>query len=841
MDKILRRERVNMSFKNRIKNRFKFISLFLVAIIVTTNLIPAINIEASTSHIVEVGGLSAKEWNSMSESEIDNYFNVELYANGVTGAGVSVGGWTNGASSIMIPPIRIDGQIGYCMQPLLSFPVNVYYGDPVISTNTKLRSVAYHGYPNNGSKLKEKHNLSNIQAEQYTQFAVWKILGYVGPGLAIAERTHPYVDELVSLANKGDIGPYSSMEFKLSKGTLEAIRYNGYQETEVIGTSGTPGTFTFPSTNEVWSVDLNGNKKNTFNIGESFKIRSTSNFNGIKSLSIKASLGNPNALVYSGNGTYQDILKFSWGNPVEKLATVNVKFTALGNINLHKTNDKGLNLEGVKFALYSDKEATNLIKESTTNSDGNIIFSDLNEGTYYVKELATLEGHILSNEIKEIKVVAGETNKFEWINETIKSKVKFLKYDEDTNKPMANVEFKIEAITGLDKGKVWSVITDETGFFEEELAYGEYEITEVKTIEGYILNTEPIKFEVNESGQVIELSMSNKRIKSEVKLLKLDSETGLPMPNVKFNIKALSGLEQGQTWEVFSDEFGYISMELPYGDYEITEVETLEGYVLNSTPIEFSITENGQVIELSMENDRVKGNAELLKVDSETKDPLANVVFELECLEGFNQGSKVELVSDSTGIIQMSDLQYGKYRLTEIKTIEGYVLDSTPIEFEIRNHGETVNLVMENRKVKGKLEIIKVDANSSKRLQGAEFGIYDKDKNLIEVITTDENGSATSSELTYGQYYYRELKSPEGYVVDGNFYEFKIEEDNIVQVVKFKNYPVITYNKTIKPNKWNKTYNSTIPNTGDSMNVELSLLALLTSGFVIITTLRKRK
>lgn len=148
---------------------------------------------------------------------------------------------------------------------------------------------------------------------------------------------------------------------------------------------------------------------------------------------------------------------------------------------------------------------------------------------------------------------------------------------------------------------------------------------------------------------------------------------------------------------------------------------------------------------------------------------------------------------------------------------------------------------MENRKIKGKLEIIKIDANSSKRLQGAEFGIYDKDKNLIEVITTDENGSATSSELTYGQYYYRELKSPEGYVVDGDFYEFKIEEDNIVQVVKFKNYPVITYNKTIKPNKWNKTYNSTIPNTGDSMNVGLSLLALLVSGFVIITILRKRK
>ncbi|MEG0669084.1 MAG: SpaA isopeptide-forming pilin-related protein, partial [Clostridium sp.] len=570
-------------------------------------------------------------------------------------------------------------------------------------------------------------------------------------------------------------------------------------------------------------------------------IRSTSNFNGVKNLSIKANLGNPTALVYNGKGAYQDILKFSWGDLVEKFAAVNVKFTALGTINLHKTNDKGLNLQGVKFGLYSDGAATNLIKESTTDSNGNITFSDLNEGTYYVKELATLEGHILSNEIKEVKVIAGQTNQFDWINETIKSKVKFYKYDEDTQKPMPNVEFKIEALSGLDQGKNWSIVTDETGYFEQELAYGQYQITEVKTLEGYILNNEPIKFEVKENGQVIELSMSNKRIKSEVKLLKLDSETGLPMPNVKFTIKAINGLEQGQAWEVVTDESGYISMELPYGDYEITEVETLEGYILNSTPIKFSVTQDGQVIELSMQNDRVKGNAELLKVYSETKEPLANVVFELECLEGFNQGSKVELVSDSTGIVKISDLQYGKYRLTEIKTIEGYVLDSTPIEFEIRNHGETINLVMENRKIKGKLEIVKIDGNSSKKLQGAEFGIYDKDKNLIEVITTDENGSATSSELNYGQYYYRELKSPDGYVVDGNYYEFNVEEDNIVQIIKFKNYPVITYKRTIETKKWNKTYNSTIPNTGDNMNVGMSLLALLASGGLIVATRRKRK
>lgn len=830
-----------MFLRKRLLNKLKFLSIALAATITMTIISPVSIVEAAIGHNVQIGGIQAEEWNAMSESERDEYFNESTRAIGNSGAGVMVGGWTNGAGAIKVLPVRMDGEVAYCMHPQLPTPMGTYYADPYVSQDSRVRSIAYHGYPNNGGGLQQKHGLTNVAAEQYTQVALWKILGFVGPGKYFAERTHPYVDELVSLANRGDIGPYSTMEFRLSKNTLEATRYDGYQETEAIGTNGTPGIFTFPSTNEVWSVDLNGNAKNVFNVGESFKIRSTSNFNGIKNINIQANLNNPLGLVYEGNGAFQDILKFSWGDKIQRFAAVDVKFTALGNISLHKTNDKGVNLEGVKFGLYSDSEVTNLIKESTTDLNGNITFSDLNEGTYYIKELSTLEGHILSKEIKEVIVVAGQTNQFDWINEIIKSKVKFYKYDEDTKKPMTNVQFKIESLTGLDQGKNWDVVTDETGYFELELVYGKYQITEVKTLEGYILNNDPIKFEVTENGQVIELSLSNKRIKSEVKLLKLDSETGLPMTNVKFTIKAINGLEQGQSWEMLTDESGYISMELPYGDYEITEVETLEGYILNTAPIKFSVTKDGQVIELSMENDRVKGTAELLKVDAETKEPLANVVFELECLEGFNQGSKIELISDENGIVKISDLQYGKYRVTEIKTIEGYVLDSTPMEFEIRNHGETINLVMENRKIKGKLEIIKIDGNSNKKLQGAEFGIYDKDKNLIEVITTDENGCATSSELNYGKYYYRELKSPDGYVVDGNYYDFKVEKDNVVQVVKFKNYPVITYKKVITTNKWDNTYNSTIPNTSDSMNVGLPLLELLASGCLMAATRRKRK
>ncbi|WP_349393597.1 hypothetical protein, partial [Clostridium perfringens] len=75
-------------------------------------------------------------------------------------------------------------------------------------------------------------------------------------------------------------------------------------------TSGSSGTFTFPSDSNVWSVDLNGNKKNTFTVGESFKVRANKGYNGTKTLSVGTNLNKPAALKYDGSGGFQDIVKY---------------------------------------------------------------------------------------------------------------------------------------------------------------------------------------------------------------------------------------------------------------------------------------------------------------------------------------------------------------------------------------------------------------------------------------------------------------------------------------------------------------------------------------------------
>lgn len=818
----------------------KTLSMFLVVILSVTLLLPLIESNSQERDSVQIGGIDASRWNAMTEQERESFFDKLSKAIGNSGAGVMVGGWTNGAAPVKILPVSMDGTPAYCMQPQMPTPIGTYYADPEVSQDSRLRSVTYHGYPNNATSLQQKYGLTNTRAEQYTQFAVWKILGHVGPGKYFADRTHPYVDELISLSNAGDVGPYTTIDFNISTNYLEAQKYPDYQETGVINTSGSPGTFAFPSNNDIWSVDVNGNPKNTFNIGESFKVRSTTRFNGVSNLDIVATLNNPNALVYNGKGAYQNILQFAWGDKIQKHVNLDVKFTALGIINIQKKNDKGQNLKGVKFGLFSDKDATNLIKESVTDDSGNIVFSDLDEGTYYIKELATIPGHILSTEIKEVNVTLGTVSTFEWINDTIKSIVKFFKYDEETKKPMANVEFKIQALTGLDQGKEWTMKTDETGYFTTELAYGDYQIVEVKTLEGYVLNNEPIKFSVNENGQTIELSMANKRIKSTIKFLKIDSKTGKPLPNVKFKIKAIDGLLVGNEMDVVTDNNGYIIMELPYGNYEIVEVETLEGYILNTEPIKFTVNKDGQTIELSMSNDRVEGSAEILKIDSDTKEPLANVEFKIECLTGFNKGDIFKVITNDDGIAKLDNLEYGKYRVIEIKPLHGYVIDTTPYDFEINNNGDTIKLEIENIRIKGKLEIKKVDSNSSKPLKGAQFGIYDINKDLIEVIESDENGIALSSELHYGQYYYKELVAPNGYQVDSNFYEFNIKDNNQIVKVEFKNYTTISYKKNIEPKKWSKIIDALVPKTGDSKKIGLAIITLLVSSVGLIWITRRK-
>ncbi len=288
--------------------------------------------------------------------------------------------------------------------------------------------------------------------------------------------------------------------------------------------------------------------------------------------------------------------------------------------------------------------------------------------------------------------------------------MELLKVDSKTKEPLADVNFKVTCLDGFMKGQTWDLKSNDKGIVNlKSLEYGSYRIQEIKTVEGYVLNTKPIEFKIKENGKKIELKMANDRITGDMELLKVDSKNNSPLGNVNFKVTCLDGFMKGQTWDLKSNDKGIVNLKsLEYGSYRIQEIKTVEGYVLNTKPIDFKIKENGKKIELKMANDRITGDMKLLKLDSKTGEPLANVRFKITGITGFNKGKDFKLYSNDYGIVELRDLEYGSYRIDEIETANaGYVLNTNPMYFEIKENGDNVKLKITNDKIVGNMELQK--------------------------------------------------------------------------------------------------------------------------------------
>ncbi|WP_283700282.1 MSCRAMM family protein, partial [Clostridium perfringens] len=165
------------------------------------------------------------------------------------------------------------------------------------------------------------------------------------------------------------------------------------------------------------------------------------------------------------------------------------------------------------------------------------------------------------------------------------------------------------------------------------------------------------------------------------------------------------------------------------------------------------------------------------KVDSETKEPLADVNFKFTCIDGFMKDQTWDLTSNEDGKINLKGLEYGKYRVDEVSTLWNYVLNKEPIYFEIKENGQVVKLEMENKKIRANVELIKIDADTKRPLEGGVFELWNGEK-LVGEYTTNKDGKISLENLEAGNYYWKEVKAPNNYILDEDkALNFEIIED----------------------------------------------------------------
>ncbi|PEP77399.1 adhesin [Bacillus wiedmannii] len=474
-----------------------------------------------------------------------------------------------------------------------------------------------------------------------------------------------------------------------------------------------------------------------------------------------------------------------------------------GTVAIHKIDaeDPTKELTGAEFEVRDSEDK--VVAVLKTGEKGFSAPQTLTPGTYKVYEKVAPEGYQKLTSPVEVTLQAGETKTIKIKNTMQKGQIELKKIDsENGGKALANAEFDIVK----DGVVVEHIITDKDGkAISKPLAPGKYILKETKAPEGYQLKEK--EFEVNVTGDgIFPITVENAMVdKGNVEITKMDKESGAVLAGVEFEVQ---DEKDKVVRKVVTDKDGKANVsDLSVGKYKLVETKSLPGYKKLTESVSFEIKKGmTEVLSLKVENEQLdKGSLEITKVDKDSQKALAGVVFEVQDEKG-----KVvkKVTTDKDGKANVSDLSVGKYKLVETESLPGYKKLTEPVSFEIKKGmTEVLSLKVENEQLdKGSLEIIKVDKDSQKALEGVVFEVQDEAGTVVKELTTDKNGKAKVADLPVGKYKLVEKESLPGYKKLTEPVSFEIKKGMIeVLSLKIENEMVDTGNVEItKIDKDNK-------------------------------------
>jgi len=426
-------------------------------------------------------------------------------------------------------------------------------------------------------------------------------------------------------------------------------------------------------------------------------------------------------------------------------------------------------------------------------------------GKYEIKEIKAPHGMVLSDEVHTAELIyAGqeveitETSAELW-NDRQKITVMLDKLMEQNdifgigqNGEITSVVFGLyaaEELTAVDGTlipadgliEVMTVNENGTATCKSDLLFGTYYLKEISTDAHYILNENKYSFTFEYVGQdivVVELKandgtpIENELIYGELHGIKKDDGSNAVSGALigLFRIGATEFTEDSAILTTTSSEDGsFCFVGIPYGEWIVSEIKAPAGYILTEESYPVTVNYHGEVIEVEIVNERIRGTVQLTKIDADyPENKLTGAEFEVyrdtnvnkqldEADEVIGTMTEVEL-----GIYKLTDLLYGGYFIKENVAPEGFYLDSTAHYFEITENGETVIVENEagvgfiNTARVGSLKIVKTSSDG--KIDGFSFRVTGPN-GYDEGFVTDENGEIIIENLRVGEYKVSEVQN----------------------------------------------------------------------------------
>ena len=428
-----------------------------------------------------------------------------------------------------------------------------------------------------------------------------------------------------------------------------------------------------------------------------------------------------------------------------------------------------------------------------TDENGEIRIEGLDPGrSVIVTETQAPPGFLIDTQSQTIQIREGRTVSLTFANKP-KGELIIQKRDSATGRVLSGAQFRVTTAGGCEVG-LDGVIGDSTltqnGIFTTDssgeihitnLVPGAYVLTEIKAPDGYVMDAPSTNVVIGEGGDTQTVVITNSKAGSLI-IDKRDSLTGEPLEGVTFKVTTSTG-------EYVPDENGYISSNGIYktdkdgliqidgvvGTLVVTEVETIPGYTIAPSSQTQTVVVHPNDTQILYFTNTPSTTLVIEKYIEGTTTPLEGVTFLVTDSSGAVVGpSNGEYITDENGRIVITDLEPGTtVTAREIKTLEGYVLDTAPKSIEIKT-GEVQTLRFYNE-AKGTLVIRKLDSVTKEPLSGVEFELTYADGGYVDeanghlsskgLYTTNANGEIRISGIT-GTIVVKETRTIEGYTID---------------------------------------------------------------------------
>ena len=529
-------------------------------------------------------------------------------------------------------------------------------------------------------------------------------------------------------------------------------------------------------------------------------------------------------------------------------------------------------LSGAVYGLFKGND---LVAQYTTNQNGSFTTDYYVCGTdWTIKEITPSEGYLLNDTVykvgadpKDYTVEYNNAPDMTVMEQVIKGKISIIKHTDDgetqIETPEKGAEFQVYlksagSFVNADKDERDTIVCDEDGFASTKLLpYGVYTVHQTKGWAGRELITDFDVF-INKDGKTYKFLINNKNFESYLKVVKLDKETGkrIPYEGAAFEIydsnnhRVTMQYTYPQVTSVhtfYTNKEGYLITpeRLPYGYYTLKEVQAPYGYVLDDTPIPFSITQENSstdtgvtVVKVKARDVAQKGVINITKTGEifssveenngvytpkYSVDNLKGAVFEVYAAEDittldgtvrYEQGTLVDTITtDDDGVAKSKELYLGKYTVIEKTAPNGYVHNAAKYDAELTYAGQNVSVTSTDLSVYNERQKVAVslkkemdedktfNLGKNNEISSVQFGVYanedikasngdviPKDA-LITFANCDKNGSIVfDCDLPVGfKWYAKEIATDAHYILSDTKYEFDTEyQGQDIKVIDIK-------------------------------------------------------